>query len=224
MDYRQAMSLTQSPAGTLDRDSFDPDAFDPRSVSTTLRALGGSPASDMRALPDELAHLIEELPPSARHIINGWLMDATSNTMADVDAAVDTATARELVRPWLIVLDAVGEGSELTKAGWLKPAVVSQSFTDVGLGEWWSGKGNREVLTPLVANLREDCQSLGLLSKRKGRLQPTARARKLKDDPREMFWHVADRLPLGRGEFERRCSWLYLAGFPCVSDTGLVHQ
>src|SRR5699024_11996870 len=26
MDYRQAMSLTQSPAGTLDRDSFDPDA------------------------------------------------------------------------------------------------------------------------------------------------------------------------------------------------------
>src|SRR5690625_676006 len=224
MDYRQAMSLTQSPAGSLDRDRFDPDALDPRSGSTTLRALGGPPASVIRALPDELAQLIEELPPSARHIINGWLMDTTSNTMADVDAALDTATARELVRPWLIVLDAVGEGTDLTKAGWLKPAVVSQIFTDLGLGEWWIGKGNREDLTPPVANLREDCQSLGLLSKRKGRLQPTARARKLKDDPREMFWHIADRLPLGRGEFERRCSWLYLAGYPSISDTDLVHQ
>src|SRR5699024_5408244 len=77
---------------------------------------------------------------------------------------------------------------------------------------------------PPVANLRQDCQTLRLLSKLKERLQPTTRARKLTDDPREMFWHVADRLPLGRGEFERRCSWLYLAGFPCVSDTGLVHQ
>lgn len=216
MDYQQVTMLMQSSPGTF----VDPDAFDPRDVSATLQALSGPPAWASRALPGELVQLIQDLPPSDRHIVNGWLLDDAWNTAVDLD----TATARELTRPWLVVLDVIGEGTELTKAGWLKPAVVSRLFTALGFDEWWIGKGNREDLTPPVADLRNECQLLGLLSKRKGRLQPTARARKLTDDPRELFWHIADRLPLGRGEFERRCSWLYLVGYASASNTDVIHQ
>ena len=75
----------------------------------------------------------------------------------------------------------------------MKPAAVEQIFCGLGFANDWIGKGNREDLTPPVADLRERCQQVGLLRKHKGRLLRTAAARRLRSDE-EVARHVAGRL------------------------------
>jgi hypothetical protein len=119
---------------------------------------------------------------------------------ADGPVDVDRDTTAAALRPLQVLLDAVGEGVKLTAAGYLPPAVVEQVFTELRLDEVWIGRGNREDLTLPVLELREATQQLGLLRKHTGRLSPTARWGRLRDDPIALWWHVAGRLPLsGRG-------------------------
>jgi len=102
---------------------------------------------------------------------------------ADGPMEVDRDTAAAATRPLQLQLDAVGDGVKLTAAGYLPPAVVEQVFTELRLDEVWIGKGNREDLTLPVLELREATQQLGLLRKHTGRLLPTARWARLRDDP-----------------------------------------
>jgi hypothetical protein len=103
----------------------------------------------------------------------------------------------EVVQPFTVLLDTVGDGVKLTAAGYLPPAVVQTIFDELDMGEEWIGKGNREDLTVPVLQLRETAQRLKLLRKYKGRLVPTAKGRTLAGDPVALWRHLAGALPVG---------------------------
>jgi hypothetical protein len=89
--------------------------------------------------------------------------------------------------------------------------VVEQIAQAAGVSDWWIGKANREDLTPPVAVLREAAQDVGLLRKAKGTLAPTARARAVAKDPRDLVATVLGRLPVGKG-FQADAGWFELLG------------
>ena len=129
---------------------------------------------------------------------------------------LDAELASTVTRPWRTLLRHIGDGVTLTAAGYLPPAVVQAVYDELGVGEVWIGKGNREDLTIPVLALREQSQALGLLRKAKGRLAPTAVARRLAEDPVGLLKHVAARLPEGRREDEQQAGWLLLAATAAV--------
>ena len=49
------------------------------------------------------------------------------------------------------------------------------------------------------------------MSVRKGRLAPTAVARRFRDQPLALWRHIVSRLPMGRDDFDREAGWLSLA-------------
>jgi hypothetical protein len=114
----------------------------------------------------------------------------------DQPSEVDTATAGRMVRPYTWLLERAGdEGIKLTGAGYLPPAHVEAAMTELGLGEEWIGKGNRENQTLPVLHLRESATAMGLLRKRHGTLLLTSHARNLRTDPVALWWHLAKRMP-----------------------------
>ena len=128
----------------------------------------------------------------------------------DQPVLVGVATASRMVRPYAWLLDHVGDdGIKLTGAGYLPPAHVEAAMTDLGLGEEWIGKGNRENQTLPVLHLRESAAAMGLLRKRHGTLLLTSHARKLRGDPVALWWHLAKRMPPTSRD-------------PCESQAGVI--
>ena len=134
-----------------------------------------------------------------------------ARTAAHAGPEVSEADAARLIEPYLVLLDLIGEGVRLTSAGYLPPALVEQLAERTGVTGWWIGKANREDLTWPVAQLRDSARALGLVSVRKGRLAPTALARRSRDQPSALWRHIISRLPVGRTEFDRQAGWLALA-------------
>ena len=184
--------------------------FDPDLADAQLQALDlADRPSVPRAVGESLAALLLRVrdPDTDRQ-----LRSLASTVDAEVDVAEETAA--RMVRPFTVLLDTTGDGVKLTAAGYLPPAVVATVFDELDLGDEWIGKGNREDLTVPVLELREATQRLGLLRKYKGRLVPTARARKLADDPVGLWWYLAGRLPLGgrdRSDAQSQAGVLLLA-------------
>lgn len=85
-------------------------------------------------------------------------------------------------------------GLELTKDGYLKPAVVRQMMDELGWEYRWPGKANREVQTLPVLRLREQLQAWKLIRKLKGRLHLTPAARKMHDGGRPLWDYIAERV------------------------------
>lgn len=135
----------------------------------------------------------------------------------DEPAVVD-ADAEAVVEPYRWLLKRLADGIRLTQAGYLPPVVVSETMAALGWETVWIGKGNREDLTLPVLELRETAQRFGLLRKHRGHLVPTVAGRRLIDDPENLWWHLADRLPAARSEPERHAGIAYLllvaAGHP----------
>jgi hypothetical protein len=90
----------------------------------------------------------------------------------------------------------------------------------IGITGWWIGKANREDLTPPVAVVRDTARALGLVSVRKGRLNPTAAALRCGSDPQLLWQHVVGRLPLGTKDADRQAGWMALA----VAGSGVPAQ
>lgn len=109
-----------------------------------------------------------------------------------------TPTLEELavvVCPVKWLLQRVGtDGLELTKDGYLKPAVVAEVMTELGWEGRWYGKFNRETQTLPVWELRTRVQEWGLLRKYKGKLVRTPAGRKTYDDDAALWNHLAGRL------------------------------
>jgi hypothetical protein len=193
-DHRQALADLEDWWGdepTPDRLGLVP--FDPAAISARLQAL------DLPSRPPVPRHVgakLTELMLRARRSDTERQL-RTLASAADAEVVLEEETAARMLHPLTVLLDAVGDGVKLTAAGYLPPAVVRTIFDDLDLGDEWIGKGNREDLTAPVLTLREAAQRLGLLRKYKGKLVPTARARTLADDPVGLWWHLADRLPLG---------------------------
>jgi hypothetical protein len=190
-------------------DGFDPDRFSAQetdaAIETALLGDAGTIA-DHLALRDGAGVFARSLAGEPGATVAGWLL------AAELDRAdlVDTALADSAAWAWRVLLRHVGEGITLTKAGYLPLAVVEAVFTELGLAEEWIGRGNREDLTQPVLWLREQAQDVGLLRKAKGRLTPTAAARRTAGDPTALLRHVAGRLPVGRHEAEQQAGWAVL--------------
>ena len=162
----------------------DPDLLDPRLVDLICRCFGTASET----------HLAMLLVPALADMPGGALADD------DEDFGPDADTIAAAVRPLQVVLDVVGDGADLTSAGYLKPAAVEAIFTRLDMGRVWIGAGNREDLTPPVAELRRAAQHLGLLRRRGSRLAPTSAARAVADDPQGLWRHVVSRLPVGSAQ------------------------
>src|SRR5690606_40869672 len=72
------------------------------------------------------------------------LRDALAHPSASGAIDVSTDEAADLIEPFGVLLDVVGDGVALTGAGYLKPAAVEQIAHHTGITEWWIGKANRE--------------------------------------------------------------------------------
>jgi hypothetical protein len=193
-DHRQALAeLTDLWGDEPAPDELGLVPFDPDAIGARLRA---SDLPSRLPVPRHIGEKMTELILRARDPDTDRQLRALASA-ADVEVEVDKVTAAQTLHPLTVLLDTVGDGVKLTAAGYLPPAVVSAIFDELGLGEEWIGKGNREDLTAPVLTLREAAQRLGLLRKYKGRLLPTSRARTLAADPVELWRHVAGRLPLG---------------------------
>lgn len=176
-------------------DGYDPAAFDgaavDRALAEAVRPL--PPAVDWDTLNPVLADLARRLDTRDRRTLAELVAAARLTGPGPTPADQAAAT-----RPLLVLLDEVGtEGTPLTAAGYLKPVVVERLFTELDLATEWVGKGNREDLTPPVAQLRDTAQSLGLVRKYRGRLVRTPAGRRVAGDPAALWDHVVGRLPAG---------------------------
>jgi hypothetical protein len=68
-------------------------------------------------------------------------------------------------------------------------------MAELGMGDEWIGKGNREIQTLPVLHLRESAQAMGLLRKYRGTLVLTPRGRAVRNDPLALWWHLAEQMP-----------------------------
>lgn len=107
-----------------------------------------------------------------------------------------------VVLPYRWLLSRIGDGVRLTQAGYLPPAIVEETMRTLGWDADWIGKHNREDTTYPVLELRDLARRMGLLRVYRGTLLRTVAGRRLTDDPVGLWWHLADRLPVARGEVE----------------------
>ncbi|WP_020392348.1 plasmid pRiA4b ORF-3 family protein [Kribbella catacumbae] len=144
-------------------------------------------------LPGPLGELTDAIRFKAeRDLFQKLIEDADLD--ADIDIDADTAT--RMVSPYSWLLDRVGDdGIKLTGAGYLPPVHVEAAMADLGLGEEWIGKGNREIQTMPVLHLRESAQAMGLLRKHRGTLVLTKRGSAVRNDPLALWWHLAEQMP-----------------------------
>ncbi|WP_263869925.1 plasmid pRiA4b ORF-3 family protein [Rhodococcus rhodochrous] len=154
---------------------WHPDRFDPAEATAAIAAAMTGPV----AVPAELAALRTRLELHGDPALTHLLEQASTHPVVEVG---ESAAAR-LLEPYLLLLEAIGDGVKLTAAGYLPPALVEDLAARTGVTEWWIGAANREDLTVPVARLRASARTLGLISVRKGHLAPTAVARRYRDRP-----------------------------------------
>ena len=130
---------------------------------------------------------------------------------AELDRPAEPEPGPERVlAPYLGLLTQVGDGIQLTRAGYLPKSAVVDLLTALGWDDDWPGKNFREDLTRPILDLRESAQRLGLVRKYRGQLVPTKLGRKLATDPAALWWHLAARLPEAPDKHEAEAGILYL--------------
>ncbi len=182
---------------------WHPDHFDVEETNADLAISLAEPVP----VTGELAELAEQLEHRGVRLLREVLGRPISHGPTDVS---DVEAVR-LTETYRTFLDVVGDGVTLTAAGYLPPAVVERVAERTGIADWWIGKANREDLTYPVAEIRSTARALGLVSVRKGRLSPTAAAKRCGQDPQALWRHIVGRLPLGTKDAERQAGWMALA-------------
>lgn len=181
---------------------FDPEALDLDEINDLL-ALGPTPSlSDIHPMALDL------VGKSAAAGLS--VFKAVSNAAARAEP-LSLDETRRAVRRYVALLEALGDGVELTSAGYLSPRVVSTLYDQLGMSQEWIGKGNREDQTQPVLRLRQSATALGLVRKANGWLLTTNTGRRLLNDPEGLWRHIASKLPLGRAH-ERDAGALVLFG------------
>lgn len=184
-------------------DGWKPDEFDLDQVNEALDVLAADPIS----MTGELAAIAERLRGHGVRVLD----DLLSRSVWREPTILDPGRATILTEPYRILLDVLGDGVRLTSAGYMAPKVVEDFAARSGVTDWWIGKANREDITVPVARARASAQSLGLIAVRKGVLAPTAAGRRGREDHVALWQHIVDRLPAGRGDFDRQAGWLALS-------------
>jgi Plasmid pRiA4b ORF-3-like protein len=172
--------------------AFDIVPLDMDEINGAITALGIDDARSRASIPEPLEKLVGAVRTTAdRRQLRRLIGDAWQEP-----ADLGTETAARMVRPYTWLLDRVGAGGvTLTGAGYLPPAQVAAAMAELGLGEEWIGKGNREIQTLPVLHLRESATKMGLLRKHRGKLVLTPRGRAAATDPLALWWQLAERMP-----------------------------
>lgn len=188
---------------------WHPDTFDVEDANRALARLGPRETDAVRArLPEEVRRLLETVDPDVDDTIDRWL----AHEGWSEPGRISPDDAEALTRPWRTVLDIVGDGINLTSAGYLPPRAVEAIFATLDLGRDWIGKGNREDLTLPVRQLREQTRSVGLIRLAKGRLTATVRGRALHAQPVALLDHMIARMPFEKDTFDQLAALLTLVG------------
>lgn len=195
---------------------WDPDDFDLDETNDLISVVTAEPPP----VTEELVALFE----LSRNRGSRSLHDALAHPASHGATEISADSAAALTAPFLELLDVIGDGTNLTSAGYLKPADVEQIAQRTGVTEWWIGKANREDLTWPVAELRATARALGLISVRKGRIAPTQAAKRCTGDPEAILSHIIGRLPLGKSPAERDAGWAALAVVGCDTPAELWNE
>jgi len=191
--------------------------FDMDEVNGAIAALGIDDVGSRASIPGPLRELAAAIRTTEDRRQLRRLAGAALAEPADVDAK----TAARMVRPYTWLLNRVGaDGIMLTGAGYLPPAHVAAATAELGLGEEWIGKGNRENQTMPVLHLRESATRMGLLRKHRGRLVRTARGRAVATDPLALWWQLAERMPLKSADACETQAGLIFAAAVAARATG----
>ncbi len=182
---------------------WSPDHFDVDEANAALAIAIAEPVE----VTGELGNLAEQLERRGVRL----LREVLGRPLAHGSTEVTDPDAARLTETYRIFLEVIGEGVALTAAGYLPPAVVEQVAERSGISDWWIGKANREDLTYPVADIRTTARGLGLVSVRKGRIAPTAAAKRCGHDAHALWRHIVGRLPLGNKDSERHAGWMALA-------------
>lgn len=181
---------------------WDPEEFEVEEADRDVKAVlsgGWAGIPDLGTLDETLVGMLVAARGTAAERMLATITSAALDADPEEDPYRDLdAEIPEWMRPLQVLLDVVGDGVDLTSAGYLRPDDVSGIFTRLDMQKRWIGKGNREDLTPPVANLRRLGRLLGLVQARKGRLLPTKAGRSLREDSRALWSWIAGRLPAGR--------------------------
>ena len=181
---------------------WHPDAFDVEETDLRLQSLVTSGELRDRLRPDALAAL-ERLSPQGSATVSEWLAGAARTSLSDADLD-------ELTAPYQRLLEVIGGGAELTGSGYLRPHLVQELCTVLGVDPILAGKANRESNVRPLATFRKVVQQAGLLHSSGGLLMPTVAGIRLGADPHSLWEHVAARLPVGRGELKKDVGWFAL--------------
>lgn len=218
--YHELLSGLADP-GTADEDlrerldwlgeGFDPDDFDVERADALVQLTVTGSMGALLPLDAEFEESLLDLARRTTWLPTSPLAGLVRDARLDEIGVPDVETRRRTVRPWLHLLELVGdEGQTLTGAGYLKPSVVSALAAELGVMEPWMGKANREEHTPPVARLRESSAAMGLVRKVKGRLVLTPAGREIAGDPDRMWDRLVTSLPLGKKDHERHAGVIAL--------------
>ena len=196
----------------LAQDEEEAEEFDLEDVNDVLSML----QPDAR-LPGPVAALLRSVHG---HPVERPLAELISAASLAEPARMDLVQATPMVRRYVWLLDRVGEaGIKLTESGYLPPVHVAAASVELNLGEEWIGKGNREIQTMPVLELRESAQKMGLLRKQHGRVLVTKQGQELRRDPVGLWWHlVARALWQGSESIERKAGLVSLLGVAAGQD------
>lgn len=185
----------------------DPALFDHDQVNAAL----DEPQFTLRenGVPAPLVELITRLGETG---IGADLRARLESVLASTPEPTDQEKAAAL-RPFMWYLErARGEGIELTKAGYMRPADVEEASRLVPAMSDWIGKKNREADSYPLLRFREGLQDLGLLRKYKGRLRLSKAGAAVADDPGAVWDLLARKLIQPREDsFENEANLLLLA-------------
>lgn len=142
----------------------------------------------------EMVEFYGDLDPAAFD-----LEEARERVAEALTAPVNPAEERLVeARNLLILLDHLGDGVALTKAGKLPPASVRALMAETGWDRTWIGECNREDWTYPIVELREWARALGLTRKYKGMLKPTRLGESFKGEELALAEVLDRRIPFDR--------------------------
>jgi hypothetical protein len=169
---------------------WDADQAPPLDLAEAQAALAVWSAT--RSMPPAL-HTLQQHLYGTPH--EAALLELLGAAGLDRPVAVDDDVAETAAARYRWLLQRVDAGVKLTAAGWLPPALVTETMETLFSDDRWIGKRNREDLTEPVRRLRASAQRTGLLRVSRGQLLVTKTGAALRDDPHGLFRHLAERLP-----------------------------
>ncbi|MBB1516180.1 plasmid pRiA4b ORF-3 family protein [Tessaracoccus sp. MC1679] len=192
---------------------YDPELFDAAELNAWLLDPGFR--ATMTSLPHRLVIMLMSLSHDEAAL---QLLER----LIDLPEIDDDPVPVEALAPIQWFLDAAaGNGLEMTSAGYLKPARVSEAAAMLPGMSGWIGAVNREGSALPLLRFRLTLQRLGLLRVYNGRLKSTRLGKKLQKDPAALWAGLAGLVIPSAEGFERDAALLMLA-YAATDERGAV--